>query len=81
MVDEPISCHEPAGEGQPRGLQRHHLIADSLVEYEVEDGVWWPAVVVSSIPGAEYVTVRYHRPGAQAPIGEVLCMLCAFGMW
>lgn len=61
MVDKPISVQVPAGDAQSRSLQRHHLIPDSLVEYEVEDGVWWPAVVVSSIPGADHVTVRYHR--------------------
>jgi hypothetical protein len=71
MVDDPISSQAACGNGQQsRSLQRHHLIPDSIVEYEVEDGVWWPAVVVSSIPGAEHVTVRYHRPGAQAPYGE-----------
>ena len=69
LVDEPISPQAPA-DGASRALQRHHLIPDSVVEYEVEDGIWWPAVVVSSIPGADHVTIRYHRPGAQAPIGE-----------
>jgi hypothetical protein len=70
MVDLPFSAPAPTGDAESRGLQRHHLVPDSVVEYEVEDGVWWPAVVVSSLPGAEHVTVRYHRPGAQAPIGE-----------
>ena len=61
MLDQPIAAQTPTGDAQSRSLQRHHLIPDSLVEYEVEDGVWWPAVVVCSIPGADHVTVRYHR--------------------
>ena len=69
MVNEPISGNTRSGE-ESRALQRHHLIADSLIEYEVEDGVWWPAVVVSAMPVLDYVTIRYQRPGAQAPIGE-----------
>jgi hypothetical protein len=71
MVNQPISALSPEDtKARSGGLQRHHLITDSVVEYEVEDGVWWPAVVLTCLPAADHVTVRYQRPGAVAPIGE-----------